>query len=188
VRVVSTTNQDMLRLVHTGAFRADLYYRLCGVRVDMPALAERKEDLPELIWWFVNEFAGEAGRIITEIDSRTLDIFEAYVWPGNIRQLRNVVRTAMILGSGSTLSILHTPWLLRELQTDIGVADAPQATFDLAGRPLAELERQAIVATLHREEGNRTRAARVLGISDRTLRDKVKKYNCAESPIAIGAD
>ena len=188
VRVVSTTNQDVLRLVHKGTFRADLYYRLSGVRIEMPALADRMEDLPELIWWFVNEFAGEAGRAITEIDRRTLDILQAYCWPGNIRQLRNVIRTAMILGSGPILSIMQVPWLLRELRMDIGIVTEPQPHYDLAGRPLDELERQAIIATLDREDGNRTRAARVLGISDRTLREKVKKYNCSAPLSAVGAD
>ncbi len=186
VRVISTTNQDILKQVHNGSFRADLYYRLSGVRIEMPALADRIEDLPELIWWFVNEFAGEAGRAITEIDRRTLDIFQAYYWPGNIRQLRNVIRTAMILGQGPTLSILQTPWLLQELRMDINTMAQTQTQADLGGRPLDELERQAIIATLHREDGNRTRAARVLGISDRTLREKVKKYNCTVPLSAVG--
>jgi DNA-binding NtrC family response regulator len=188
VRVVSTTNQDILRLVRSGAFRADLYYRLSGVRVEMPALADRLDDLPELIWWFVNEFAGEAARAITAIDRRTLEIFQAYSWPGNIRQLRNVVRTAMILGKGTTLSVLEVPWLLQELRMNLGLWAEPASQVDVAAQPLEAMERQAILAALQREDGNRTRAARSLGISDRTLRDKVKKYNGTAAVAAVGAD
>jgi DNA-binding NtrC family response regulator len=186
VRIISTTNQDIYRQVRSGAFRADLYYRLSGVRIEMPALSDRREDLPELIWWFVNEFSAEAGRAITEIDRRTLDIFEAYSWPGNIRQLRNVVRAAMILGTGSTLSILQMPWLLNELRMDLDIRPPVESETELAGQPLEELERRAIIATLHREDGNRTRAARILGISDRTLREKVKKYGDLTAPASIG--
>jgi two-component system response regulator HydG len=189
VRVVSTTNQDIVNLVNKGQFRADLYYRLCGVHIAMPALAERKEDLPELIWWFVNEFAGEAGRAITAIDRRTLEIFNAYSWPGNVRQLRNVVRTAMILGKGPNLSITEMPWVLQELRSHLGTQRfEQQESLPLAGRPLEELERRAILETLRQEDGNRTRAARVLGISDRTLRQKVKKYNDALEPVGADVD
>jgi len=189
VRLISTTNQDIIRQVHNGAFRADLYYRLCGVHIAMPALADRKDDLPELIWWFINEFAGEAGRAITEIDRRTLDVFNAYSWPGNIRQLRNVVRSAMILGKGSKLSITETPWLLQELRRNLGVQPLDdEPPFALAGHSLEELERRAILDTLRREDGNRTRAARILGISDRTLRQKVKKYNDVAEPAVMAVD
>jgi DNA-binding NtrC family response regulator len=180
VRVVSTTNQDIHRLVQEGRFRADLYYRLAAVRLQMPSLRERMDDLPDLVWWFVNQFAAEAGRVITAISPDTLRLFECCRWPGNIRQLRNVIRTAMILGQGPVLCVSRLPWVLEELLGDAVDACRPEA-LDMGKTSLQELERRAILATLDRTEGNQTRAARVLGISDRTLRDKVKKYRHHES-------
>lgn len=177
VRVVSTTNQDILKLVQRGEFRADLYYRLASVRLRVPSLAERIEDLGDLTWWFVNEFAHEAGRTITGISRRTLEIFRAYHWPGNIRQLRNIVRTAMILTEGPVLCITELPWLIEEMKT---FCESAARAETLGQTPLAELERQAILAALDHAEGNQTQAARVLGISDRTLREKVKKYRKEE--------
>jgi DNA-binding NtrC family response regulator len=177
VRVVSTTNQDILKMVQQGDFRADLYYRLASVRLRVPSLAERIEDMGDLIWWFINEFAHEAGRTITGISRKTLEIFRAYHWPGNIRQLRNVVRTAMILTEGPVLCITELPWLIDEMK--MFCPGVPRVE-PLGQTPLAELERQAILAALDHAEGNQTQAARVLGISDRTLRDKVKKYRKKE--------
>jgi DNA-binding NtrC family response regulator len=175
VRVISTTNQDIHKLVQEGQFRADLYYRLAAVRLQMSSLNERIEDLPDLVWWFINQFAAEAGRVITEISPETLRLFECSCWPGNIRQLRNTIRTAMILGQGPVLCVTGLPWILEELLGDSARASDPR-TFDLGRTSLRELERRAILATLDETEGNQTRAAEVLGISDRTLRDKVKKY------------
>jgi DNA-binding NtrC family response regulator len=182
VRVISTTNQDILKLVQQGGFRADLYYRLASVRLRMPSLAERKEDLGDLIWWFINEFAHEAGRAITAVSRRTMDIFQAFYWPGNIRQLRNVVRTAMILTSGPVLCITELPWLIEEMKAFCPGAEGSASVEQV---PLSELERRAILAALERAEGNQTQAARVLGISDRTLREKVKKYRNPEC-VSIG--
>lgn len=174
VRVISTTNQDILKLVQQGGFRADLYYRLASVRLRVPPLSERIEDLGDLVWWFINEFAHEAGRSITAVSRRTLEIFSAYHWPGNIRQLRNIVRTAMILTSGPVLCVTELPWLMEEMQEFRSSAAAD--SNPMGQTSLDELERQAILAALERAEGNQTQAARVLGISDRTLREKVKKY------------
>ena len=175
VRIVSTTNQDIHRLVQEGRFRADLYYRMAAVRLQMPSLQQRMEDLPDLVWWFVNQFASEAGRVITEISTETLRLFECCCWPGNIRQLRNIIRTAMILGQGPVLCVTQLPWVLEELLGD-AAGDCDGQELDLGNTSLRELERRAILATLDQTEGNQTRAAQVLGISDRTLRDKVKKY------------
>ncbi|MCE5186602.1 MAG: sigma 54-interacting transcriptional regulator [Planctomycetaceae bacterium] len=181
VRVISTTNKDIVKLVQQGGFRADLYYRLASVRLHVPALAERMEDLGDLTWWFINEYAHEAGRSITGISRQTLEIFQAYSWPGNIRQLRNIIRTILILTTGPVLSITELPWLLDEMRA----LTMPKEEAGGAGEiPLAELERRAILAALDRWEGNQTRAAQVLGISDRTLREKVKKYRKLE---CIGA-
>jgi DNA-binding NtrC family response regulator len=162
VRVISTTNQDIYQLVQRGEFRADLYYRLAAVQLQIPSLQERIEDLPDLIWWFVNQFAHEAGRKITGISAKTLRLFELYHWPGNIRQLRNTVRTAMILGRGQTLCITQIPWLLEEMKN---MHQAEIVEEDLGGTPLQEVERRAILATLAQTEGNQTQAARVLGIA-----------------------
>ncbi len=180
VRVISTTNRDLLQEVADGNFRRDLYYRLCGVRLEIPPLRERPEDLPDLVWHFVNIHASDAARRIQKLDSAMLEMFAKYSWPGNIRQLRNVVRTSLILGQGETLSLADVSWLFDELETrpqeETAVNSICQEPSGLGGVPLVELERIAILDTLRQTEGNKTQAARALGISDRTLRDKIRRY------------
>jgi len=187
VRIISTTNKDLLQEVLLGRFRKDLYYRLSGVRLLISPLKKRKEDLADLTWHFVNLYARESQRRVTKLDPAMMEIFANYDWPGNIRQLRNVVRTSLILGVGQTLSLADVSWLFDELQplpqgkniTDevrqLEQLNSPQ-TAGLGGMPLKQVERRAILETLRQTEGNQTKAAKVLGISDRTLRDKIHRY------------
>ena len=181
VRIVSTTNKNMAEEVAAGRFRQDLYYRLCGVKLAVPSLAQRVDDLSDLVWHFVNQYAKQAQRQITDLSGEMMAIFSQYHWPGNIRQLRNVVRTALILGSGPTLSLADTSWLFDELQprpqeTRVLVDTDRICSAPLSGLPLADVERQAILDTLEQTDGNQAKAARILGISDRTLRGKVRQY------------
>jgi DNA-binding NtrC family response regulator len=200
VRIISTTNKDLLQQVQEGRFRQDLYYRLSGVRLVIPPLRERRDDLPDLVRHFVNLYAREVPRRITELDPVMMDIFARYHWPGNVRQLRNVVRTSLILGAGETLSLADVSWLLdrttscnnfTECEDDkfqplseTADTNSPEHTSNqklrayssLGGVPLEQIERRAILDTLNQTAGNRTKAAKVLGISDRTLRDKIRRY------------
>ena len=193
VRVISTTNKDLSHEIAEGQFRQDLYYRLCGVRLVVSPLRQRKEDLPDMVWHFVNLYAGQAHRRITRLDPAMMDLFAKYHWPGNVRQLRNVILTSMILGVGETLSLADVSWLFNELQPLPEIVDANQresvsiTNTDgvLAGMPLANVERQAILETLKQTKGNQTRAAKVLGISDRTLRDKMKRYRQLQCPQPV---
>jgi DNA-binding NtrC family response regulator len=194
VRIISTTNRDLLAEVQQGRFRQDLYYRLSSIRLFIPPLRERLEDLPELVWHFVNLYARETRRRITKLDPTMMDIFASYHWPGNVRQLRNVVLTCLILGVGPTLSLADVSWLFDELQplpqcnspsvlngvpcTGPEQHDTPnkQNGCGLGGIPLEQIERRAILETLRQTAGNQTKAAKVLGISDRTLREKIRRY------------
>ncbi len=193
VRVISTTNKDLLNEVRLGNFRRDLYYRISGIRLIICPLNERVEDIQHLVWHFVNLYAREAQRKITKLDPIMIDIFANYHWPGNVRQLRNVVRTSLILGTGETLSLANVSWLLDETiktpntveyTNNQPIIDYTQNTKIqnpgdhslLAGIPLAQIERKAILETLRTTAGNQTKAAKVLGISDRTLRDKIRRY------------
>jgi DNA-binding NtrC family response regulator len=204
VRIISTTNRDVAQEVQAGRFRADLYYRLSAARVVLAPLRERPEDLPELVWHFVNLYARETQRSITDLDPAMMEIFAKYSWPGNIRQLRNVVLTSLTLGVGPTLSLADVSWLFDELQpltqhqADCGwrTADGglskgaksdpqsdirnPKYEMAVGGIPLADLEKQAILETLRQTSGNQTKAAKVLGISDRTLREKMRRYRRQE--------
>jgi DNA-binding NtrC family response regulator len=190
VRIISTTNKDLLKEVRKGCFRRDLYYRLSTVRLSLCPLRERIEDLTDLVWYFVNQYCREVQRRIKKLDPAMMEIFSKYHWPGNIRQLRNVVRTCLILGMGPVLSMADVSWLFDELQpvTQKGCSDSIQSTVDplseedldddssLGGLPLEQVERRAIIETLRQTGGNQTKAAKVLGISDRTLRERIHRY------------
>jgi DNA-binding NtrC family response regulator len=212
VRLISTTNRDLLHEVQRGRFRPDLYYRLSAARIVLAPLRDRRDDLPELVWHFVNLYAREAQRRIVELDPTMMEIFANYDWPGNVRQLRNVVLTSLILGAGPVLSLADVSWLFDELQplaqhrpdcglriADCGLNRASslpvpseirnpttrlprfeQSEIGIGGIPLEQLERQAILETLRQTSGNQTRAAKVLGISDRTLREKMRRYRREE--------
>jgi DNA-binding NtrC family response regulator len=223
VRVVSTTNKDILGEVREGRFRTDLYYRLAAVRLFAPPLRQRKEDVPMLVWHFVNQFAGEVRRRISGLDPVMMEIFQKYDWPGNVRQLRNVVRTALILGTGPILSLADVSWLLDELQPrcqqqllgplpcerlvgaepgaqqavgaeqaasragfcETAPADTGRLSEQLAGLRLDAIQKAAILATLRQTCGHQARAAKLLGISDRTLRQKLRLYRQRELPPAL---
>jgi transcriptional regulator with PAS, ATPase and Fis domain len=200
VRIISTTNKDLTQEITEGRFRQDLYYRLCGVRLVVAPIRQRKEDLADLCWHFVNLYAGQVQRRITRFDPAMMELFSKYHWPGNVRQLRNVILTSLVLGTGETLSLADASWLFNELQPlpevggqrtedrrqiteDRGQKEGnpssvirPPSSAELAGMPLAQLERRAILETLKQTNGNQARAAKALGISDRTLRDKIKRY------------
>jgi DNA-binding NtrC family response regulator len=171
VRIVSTTNRDLVREVERGAFRADLFYRLSGVRISVPPLRQRKEDLPVLVWHFINQFAREVHRSITQLDPEMMDLFVHYNWPGNVRQLRNLVRTALVVGEGPVLSLAGAPWLQAEL-----AAQPSHCTAAAPSLRLRDLERQAIMQALALTRSHQTKAAGLLGITDRTLREKLRRY------------
>ena len=116
VRIISTTNKDLLEMVEQGSFRRDLYYRLSAVRLIICPLRQRTEDLHELVWYFVNLYARQGLRRIAALDPSMMDIFAKYNWPGNVRQLRNVVLTSLVLGVGETLSLADVSWLFDELR------------------------------------------------------------------------
>ncbi len=185
VRIISTTNKDLLQEVTEGRFRQDLYYRLSGIRLIVPPLRQRSDDLVDLVWHFVNFYARQGQRYIKKLDSAMMDIFKKYHWPGNIRQLRNVVLTSLILGTGPKLSLADVSWLFDELQprpqeNSLSVTSSQTPVSGLGGLPLQQVERRAILDTLQHTSGNQTKAAKILGISDRTLREKVRRYNQME--------
>jgi len=179
VRVISTTNRDLAQEVLRGKFRPDLYYRLCGVRLPVPPLRERREDIPVLVWHFVNQFAREAGRRITQLDPAMMELFFRCPWPGNVRMLRNVVRTALVVGEGPALSLTGAPWLQREL---IATAGAPPLRMTLR---LDDVERRTILEAMRLSGSHQARAAKLLGITDRTLRNKLRRYREEHPPADL---
>ncbi|MDD5133962.1 MAG: sigma-54 dependent transcriptional regulator [Phycisphaerae bacterium] len=180
VRLICTTNRDLLALVRERKFRLDLYYRICGVKLVLPPLKERKDDMHDLVWHFVNLYSHQTNRRISRLDPAMLEDFCRFNWPGNIRQLRNVVRMLLVLGQGQTLSIVNIPWLLEEPSVDDDTSNPGSQITGLGKMPLEHIEQCAILETLRQNDNNQTQAARVLGISDRTLREKVKKYKTHE--------
>ena len=179
VRIIATSNRDLSREVDAGRFRRDLYYRLGGVHLVVMPLRSRKEDIGPLVWHFVNQYSHEVGRRIAHLDGQMLRLMSQYSWPGNVRQLRNVVRTALILGSGDRLSLESSPALVEQL-----TENDEQATLnDLTTLSLQELERRAIFEALRRTQSHQARAAKLLGITDRTLREKLRRYRSAVAAV-----
>jgi DNA-binding NtrC family response regulator len=181
VRIISATNQDLPRLIEEKKFRQDLYFRIKGVNVSLPALSDRVEDIPLLIDYFLEEAVEEVGSEIAGITEAAQTILVNYDWPGNIRQLRNTIRTMVVMCDRDKLDVQDIPPEIaqrRQLTGDSRSAD-PSTTLrtGLAGVSLDELEKQAIAETLAKTNGNREQAAKILGIGERTLYRKIKEYN-----------
>jgi transcriptional regulator with PAS, ATPase and Fis domain len=171
VRVIAATNIDPHEAVQKGALREDLYYRLNVFAVKLPPLRERKDDLPLLIQAFINEFNGRNQRSIAGVDRQAMDLLERYQWPGNVRELRNVIERATILSPGPFIEASHLP---PEVGSRPAPADEPQVALG-PGTTVEEAERRLIMMTLEHTRDNKTRAAEILGISLKTLHNKLNK-------------
>ena len=174
VRIISATNHELTELIEQKKFRQDLYFRIKGVNITLPPLRSRAEDIPALVEYFLKEAAAETGSAVTGITEAALMILMNYEWPGNIRQLRNCIRTMVVMCDADMLDLQDIPpEILQRRQLAAGTG----APAGLAGVSLNELEKQAIVDTLAKTKGNREKAAKILGIGERTLYRKIKEYN-----------
>jgi DNA-binding NtrC family response regulator len=171
VRVIAATNADPLEAVQNGKLREDLFYRLNVFAFRLPPLRERKEDLPLLVQAFVGDFNAQNQRAVAGVDRETMRLLEQYSWPGNVRELRNVIERATILASGPFIEPKHLPPVLSgEVATQL----QPQLAL-APGTTVAEAERRLIMMTLEHTRDNKTRAAEILGISLKTLHNKLNK-------------
>jgi two-component system response regulator HydG len=176
VRILSATNRNLEDSIAAGTFRSDLYHRLKVVTINLPRLAERGQDIPLLIDYFMKQFAKRHHKKVDSVSAAARRRLMAYDWPGNVRQLRNVVESMVVVDFDGVLDLDDLP---AELAVPSEVADDGQAATlaSLVGKPLSELERLLIVETLEQTGGNREAAAEMLGIGQRTLYRKIKEYN-----------
>ena len=170
VRLVAATNKDLKKLVTEGKFRDDLFYRLSVVAVDLPALRERRDDIPLLVKAFIDEFGRENNKQVRELTPEALNVLLAYDWPGNVRELRNAIEQMVVLARAERLTVRDVPAAIR------GSADLTKISVVRTGMTVEEAERQLIVQALKETEGNRTKAAQKIGISRRTLHRKLKEF------------
>lgn len=175
VRVIAATNKDLLDLVRKGAFREDLYYRVNVVRVVLPPLRRRKEDIPLLVEHFVGRFNRLQAKTIQGVAAEALSLLMAYDWPGNVRELENVIERAFILCRQGLIDIRHLPEELTARETVRDRELETRSAHDL-------IDSQAIHAALARNHNNRTAAARDLGIHKTTLFRRIKKLGIALPP------
>ncbi len=175
VRIISATNTDLEGRVKDGRFREDLFFRLNGVTIRIPPLRERREDIPQLIEHFINLANESHDTKVTGITAEARRALMGFDWPGNVRQLRNIIENMIVLAGEGKLSVEDLPAELR------GAAQGVEAqTTDLAGVSISEAEKQLIANTLKMVAGNRSQAARILGIGERTLYRKIKEYGLKE--------
>jgi two-component system response regulator AtoC len=184
VRFVSATNRDVRSLVSSGAFREDLYYRLNGMTVTVPPLRERRQEIPELVSTFVARECDRAGRPTLTVEPDAMSVLSAHRWPGNIRELRNVVDRAVMLAPGSVISREHvvmdpapqTPSSLGGHPQTPGSQSSPGHAVDLRA-DVDAYERARVVEALERAGGNQTKAAQLLGLTRRVLISRLEAHN-----------
>ena len=187
VRFVTATNQDLEQMVREKRFREDLFFRIKGATIKLPPLRDRREDVPPLVEHFLKRATEKLGKTIEGIEAAARNMLVAYSWPGNVRQLENVVENMVVLATGPKLTvadlppeIVGSPTTMALATTSLGGPAATTAIVSLAGVNLAELEKKAIEETLTAVQGNREQAAKMLGIGERTLYRKIKEYGLKE--------
>jgi len=194
VRLVAATNRNLEERVAAGQFRLDLYYRLSCFTITLPPLRERGDDLHSLVEYFLKRFNRELGKAVQEVAPQTMTILERYAWPGNIRELQNALRQALLRATGPILFPEFLPAFLRREQE----TPAPPQSLDIAGfldnrmragsqnlysEAMVSLERDLLTYVLSRTDGNQARSARILGISRLSLRSKIRSHGLVIRPL-----
>jgi formate hydrogenlyase transcriptional activator len=173
VRVIAATNRDLEAAIAAGRFRSDLFYRLNVFPIEIPALRERREDIPLLVEYFIDRYARKAGKNICGVNKRSLELLQLYPWPGNIRELQNIIERSVIVCETENFSVDES-WLLRQ-----PLASGPKSQPELPGK-LAAQEKEMIEAAL-RESGGQVSgpsgAAAKLGLPGSTLESKIRSLN-----------
>jgi DNA-binding NtrC family response regulator len=171
-RLIAATNKNLEEQVKAGTFREDLYYRLCVVEIRLPALRERKGDIPLLAQNFLREFSREMGKDVKDFTADALETLINYPWPGNVRELRSALERAVVLCHGDRITVRDLPGTLRS-----GGAASPQRLLAQDDLTVEEAEKQLIIRALKEAGGNRTAAAAKVGMSRRTLHRKLHSYH-----------
>ena len=198
VRVIAATNRDLEKMVEEGDFRADLYYRLNGFTIQLPPLRERGDDLIQLIGQFIRVFAVDLGKEVVGVSPEAMQIMMRYSWPGNIRELQSVIRQALLQANGQVLMPEFLPEEVREgrrpnipgqaasnsgLKLESFIDEAlSKGSEGLHAASIAVMERYLLARVLERTAGNQSQAAKILGITRGSLRNKIRQYH-----IAVGA-
>ena len=176
IRVICATNKDLKLLVSENKFREDLYFRINVVGINIPPLRKRKQDLPLLFKYFIEKFNNELDRKIKGLSGEAEKMLVDYPYPGNVRELSNIIESSMVLSNKDKIGVEDLP---EEVINYKRVRDdLPQLEIDdLVGLPLAEVEKKVIYANLLQNNGHRKNTALVLGISEKSIRNKIKEYN-----------
>jgi DNA-binding NtrC family response regulator len=183
VRVICATNRDLKEEIQRGRFREDLYFRLHVFTILLPPLKERREDIPLLVHLFIEKFNGETGKHVQGVSPAAMAILQGYAWPGNIRELRNTVERAMILVDGEVIGEEQLPPDMHSSRPEAATLRVP------LGMPIDKVEKDYIIASLQRNGGNKARTAEILGISEKTLYNKLNRYAAeARSRAGTGDD
>jgi transcriptional regulator with PAS, ATPase and Fis domain len=175
VRIIASTNRDLRAAIQKGNFREDLYFRLNVFEVHLPPLRERREDIPAIATALIRELNRRHECRVTEIGAEVLELFQRYNWPGNARELRNVLERAVILCGEGTITARHLSAGFAGLP-EPAPAEAADTLVLRAGVTVEQAERQLILLTLAQTGNNRTRAAEILGLSVKTLFNKLRQY------------
>ncbi|MDR2884353.1 MAG: sigma-54 dependent transcriptional regulator [Deferribacteraceae bacterium] len=199
-RILATTNRDLREMAQEGTFREDLFYRLNVISMELPPLRDRKEDLPELVDFFVQKYSNINHKPAKDISAATMEALTKYNWPGNVRELEHTIERAVVLARGAKIEpndlFLHgitvdsfknreVAAVAVEPEKEVAPKTTPEVVAQAESQPpsvgktIADMERELILNTLNQVEWNRTRAAEILGITVRTLRNKLHEYRDA---------
>jgi len=172
VRVIAATNKVLEKAIENKSFRKDLYYRLNVISIHLPSLREIKEDIPHLVQHFMKKFSKESNRHVTRLEPEALDLLMRYEWPGNVRQLENIIERAFALGEGDMICVYDLPSEIRDMDR--------QMTISNANLNLVENEKVLIRRALQQANGNKAEAAQLLGINITTVYRKMEKYRISD--------
>jgi DNA-binding NtrC family response regulator len=173
VRVIAATNRDLRAMVTDGRFRDDLYYRINVLSIDVPPLRERRDDIPVLIDYFLKKHTRNTSRLITGLTSETKKLMMEYSWPGNVRQLESAIERAILLAEGDKITVEDLP---TEVRQEVGPASEGMFKLPVEGINFEDVERNLITQAMEQTDYNITKAAKLLGLTFRTLQYRLEKF------------